>query len=257
MKFNLHTHTFRCHHATGTEREYINNAILSGIELLGFSDHIPCPFDDGHESNYRIYKNEIEFYFKHLNSLKEEYSDKIKILIGLEAEYYPYYFEKMLDFVRPYKPDYLILGQHFTYNEEDGFYAAIANKDDDTLVNYVDQCIEGLKTGKFTYLCHPDLINYQGDDKIYNFHMKRLCIAAKKLNIPIEFNFLGFKEHRPYPCKRFFDIVAEIGNDVVLGCDAHKASSLLVDKIEKEALSYLGTFGITPINTINIKYLNW
>ena len=27
MNYNYHTHTFRCHHATGTEREYIEEAI--------------------------------------------------------------------------------------------------------------------------------------------------------------------------------------------------------------------------------------
>ena len=37
MRFNLHTHTFRCRHASGTEREYIENAIRSGMDLLGFS----------------------------------------------------------------------------------------------------------------------------------------------------------------------------------------------------------------------------
>ena len=254
MKFNLHTHTYRCHHATGTEREYIKNAIKSGIELLGFSEHIPCPFDDGHESFYRLYKDEIDLYFKRLRSLREEYADKIKILIGFEVEYYPYYFEKMMDFVKPYRPDYMILGQHFTYNEEDGHYCAVATDDESRLINYVEQSIAGLKTGKFTYLCHPDLINFIGDDKIYEKHMRYLCEEVKKLNFPLEFNFLGFSEGRPYPNKRFFKIVSEVGNDVVLGCDAHNPRALLVEDIEKRALEFLSEFNITPVDSVNIKY---
>ena len=33
MKVNLHTHTFRCHHATGTPEEYVKRAIENGASL--------------------------------------------------------------------------------------------------------------------------------------------------------------------------------------------------------------------------------
>ena len=47
---SLHTHTFRCGHASGTEREYIENAIAAGFDTLGFSDHAPYVFRDGYYS---------------------------------------------------------------------------------------------------------------------------------------------------------------------------------------------------------------
>ena len=43
MIANYHTHTWRCHHADGTEREYVENAIAAGIKILGFSDHTYVP----------------------------------------------------------------------------------------------------------------------------------------------------------------------------------------------------------------------
>ena len=43
LKANYHTHTYRCRHAYGSEREYIEAAIRMGIAELGFSDHVPCP----------------------------------------------------------------------------------------------------------------------------------------------------------------------------------------------------------------------
>ena len=45
---NYHAHTFRCQHAVGNERDYIEAAIKMGIKEFGFSDHIPCPFRDGY-----------------------------------------------------------------------------------------------------------------------------------------------------------------------------------------------------------------
>lgn len=42
--FNLHTHTYRCHHAKGTDEEYVIKAIENGYDLIGFSDHAPYLF---------------------------------------------------------------------------------------------------------------------------------------------------------------------------------------------------------------------
>ena len=38
MIANYHTHTWRCRHADGTEREYVERAIEGGLKILGFSD---------------------------------------------------------------------------------------------------------------------------------------------------------------------------------------------------------------------------
>lgn len=257
MNFNLHTHTFRCHHATGTEREYIENAISSGIKLLGFSEHIPYPFDDGHESCFRLYKADMSNYFDDLKALQKEYKNDIEILIGFESEYYPKYFDKLLDLIAPYRPQYLLLGQHFTMNEEDGVYCMLPSDSEDRLVQYVDQVITAMETGKFTYVAHPDVCNFTGDENVYRHHMIRLCVAAKRLNIPLELNFLGLMGHRNYPCKRFFKIAAEVGNDIVLGCDAHNPAVMITKEPVEAALAFLNEFDIKPIESINIRYLEW
>lgn len=36
MIANYHTHTWRCRHADGTEREYVERAIEGGLKILGF-----------------------------------------------------------------------------------------------------------------------------------------------------------------------------------------------------------------------------
>ena len=52
MIANYHTHTWRCRHADGTEREYVERAIEGGLKILGFSDHSPYPFPDGYDSRH-------------------------------------------------------------------------------------------------------------------------------------------------------------------------------------------------------------
>ena len=99
MKVNLHTHTTRCRHASGTEREYIENAIAGGLGRLGFSDHAPYVFRDGYYSNFRMMQEQQEDYVTTLQALREEYKDKIDIRIGYEAEYYPEFFEDFLKLI--------------------------------------------------------------------------------------------------------------------------------------------------------------
>lgn len=49
MIANYHTHTWRCGHAFGDEREYVENAIVGGLKILGFSDHTPMPYEVGNK----------------------------------------------------------------------------------------------------------------------------------------------------------------------------------------------------------------
>ncbi|MBR0306987.1 MAG: hypothetical protein IIX07_09270, partial [Lachnospiraceae bacterium] len=42
-------------------------------------------------------------------------------------------------------------------NELDGVYAGFRTVEEDVLTQYVSQVLEGLSTGAFTYLAHPDL----------------------------------------------------------------------------------------------------
>ena len=44
MKTNYHTHTTRCHHATGSDEEFVLSAIKGGYQELGFSDHTPVSY---------------------------------------------------------------------------------------------------------------------------------------------------------------------------------------------------------------------
>ncbi len=252
MIANYHTHTYRCHHALGTEREYIEKAIAEGVEVLGFSDHVPMPFPDGHQSGFRVRIEELEDYVRTLEALREEYRDRIKILIGFEAEYYPAHFDAMLDLLAPYDYDYMILGQHFIDNEESP-YNATPTTDEAALARYVDQVLCGLATGKYTYVAHPDVYNFVGDEDIYYRHMKRLCEGCKRMNIPVEVNLLGLMGHRHYPSDRFYRIAGEVGNDAVIGCDSHHVKDVADPEAVKEGRAFAERYGLRLLDTVTLK----
>ncbi len=218
---NYHTHTRRCQHAVGTEREYIEAAIQQGIEILGFSDHIPCPFTGDYVSHIRMTMDQAEAYVTTLRLLQKEYAKDIRIYIGFEAEYIPEFLDEQRKLIENLAIDYMIMGQHFLQSEEHGPYVGQETTSEQRLKDYVDSVIQGMGTGLYRYLAHPDLVHYVGDSNIYKRHMKRLCQEMKKMHIPLEINMLGMVEGRQYPRKEFWELAACEGNAVILGIDAH------------------------------------
>ena len=255
MIANYHTHTPRCNHSVGQEREYVENAIKAGLKKFGFSDHSPMVFDGDYYSGHRMRPAEIDSYVNTILQLREEYKKDIELFVGFEVEYYPKYFNRFLDMIAPYPIDYMILGQHFLDNEI-GAAHSYHQTDSLALLNqYVDQVIEGLSTGCFTYLAHPDVLNFTGSDKDYYQPMKRLCEETKKMNVPLEINMLGVWEKRAYPCERFFRIAAEVGNEVILGIDAHQPERILEQNVLSEALVLVNQCGLKLIDDVPLRPL--
>lgn len=229
-QYNYHTHTYRCKHASGEDRDYIEAAIKAGFKILGFSDHCPWIFKDDYVSFIRMEPKDVDGYFTSLEKLKEEYKNDIRILIGFESEYVPEMQEEQDKLLEGYPLDYMILGQHFLGSEPDSVYTGSPTKDETILERYVDLVIEGLKTGRYLYLAHPDLLNFTGADEIYEKHMTRLCEFLKEADIPLEINMLGAFEGRHYPYGKFLKIAKKTGNTCIVGIDAHAPEQLLNKK---------------------------
>lgn len=246
MIANYHTHTCLCDHAKGSMRKYIKAAIKNGIKILGFSEHIPFVTKSGAESHYRLKFKDLDRYFSLLSELKEEYKGKIEIHIGFETEYYPDMFFENLENFRKYKPEYLLLGEHFFEGGEER-YVKYPIEDEKILKHNNDVIVEALKTGLFTYLAHPDIFNFVGDEKVYREESLRLCRTAKELGIPLEFNIHGLLCEKNYPCEKFFKIAAEVGNEVIIGLDAHSPKEISDLSGYNEGLEILKNWGVTNI----------
>ena len=255
MKANYHTHTARCRHAVGTEREYIENAISSGMKILGFSDHSPQFFKNGYTSGMRMTPEEAPEYVSCIKKLTEEYSEKIKLYTGFEAEYFPSLFPKLKNFCIEHGVDYMIMGQHFLNNEDGGFYVGSGSRDRKMLKSYVDEVIEGINTGCFSYIAHPDVFLCLSDEDWYYTENERLCEAAKALGVPLEINILGLSDRRHYPSERFWKIAARVGNDVIIGCDAHSPDVLLNTAMQKNACDFAASFGLKPLEELELKQI--
>ena len=247
MKTNFHTHTKRCNHADGEDRQYVEEAIKAGIKVLGFSDHSPYFFSGDYYSGFRMKREETEGYIDSVLNLKKEYESDIDIKLGFETEYYPKYFSKLIEFYSQYPVDYIILGQHFIYEEEERIYSSTECETDEVMNQYVNQVIEGLETGCFTYLAHPDLVRFNKSKELHIRAMNKLCEYAAIHRIPLEINMLGMRDNRHYPDKDFFAIAAKHKCDVILGCDAHSPKHVCDTESEQIAIAWCNELGLNRI----------
>ncbi len=252
MYANYHTHTFRCNHARGSEREYIETAIARGVKVLGFSDHVPYPFPNGYESGFRMKCAEIGDYVNTLLALRKEYAGRIELYIGFEAEYYPLYHQSLLEFLDPYPYEYLIMGQHMIGNEIDAPVYCGGKVAADVPWKYARQVVDGLRTGDFTYLAHPDLPSNTERGEDYRAAMEWLCREALVLGIPLELNFLGLADGRAYPCHTFWEIAGQVGNTVVFGCDAHDADAVANTQTIAAANEWAAQHGLQVIDRVDL-----
>ncbi len=244
MKVNLHTHTYRCHHATGTDEEYVRAAIQAGYDKLGFADHTPLPYTSGFVNGDKMEPDKLEGYLRSVADLRQKYAPQMPIYVGLECEaverFYPYLRELRQ------RVDYMILGNHGDKEFED-FFGHLRRQEQ--LWHYLETAVSGMETGLFLYLAHPDLMlqMYPEFDETAAQVSRRLCREANRLGVPLEYNLLGvMKGHKPgclgYPCRQFWEIAAEENSRAVIGVDAHNPETLLRADVDaaKRTLAQMG-----------------
>lgn len=258
MKHNYHTHTTRCHHAEGSDEEYILAAIEMGYKTLGFSDHAPWPKHSKENQFIRMSVVDFEGYVDSIHRLGRQYGGKIDILCGLEAEYYPERIEFLKDLLEKTPLDYLVLGNHFdTYESYETYFGSY--KDESKVIQiYKQLSIEALRTGLYSIFAHPDIFvrslskwTQEAIDATIE-----ICEVAKECQVVLEYNLGGVRYKRKeldYPYTAFWEIVASVGNEVIIGVDAHSPSDITNLEPLRKAQEVLSHLNIKPIEKLKLK----
>jgi len=229
MRIDLHNHTTRCNHATGSMEDYIKKAIDLKIDIFGFSDHAPMNFD----KEYRMSLEQSYQYEKEVLTLKDKYKNDIEILLAYEVDYMSnnqYIEEKILNS----NVDYLIGSVHFldTWGFDNPEYLKeYENKNiDDIWINYFNTIEEMAKTNYFNIVGHLDLI------KVFKFlpkkDIKSIAYKAlkqiKKSNMTIEVNSAGLRKpiKEQYPSRSLLELAYELDIDITFSSDAHSIEQI-------------------------------
>ncbi len=116
MKFDLHTHHERCGHASGVIRDYIEAAISADFDVIGISDHSPYFGSEEEQPQPMIAmaKGEFSHYVAEVLALKREYAGEIKVLLGVESDFFPEFATMYHRVYESYPFDYIIGSVHIS-----------------------------------------------------------------------------------------------------------------------------------------------
>lgn len=245
MKTNYHTHTIFCD-GKNTPKENVEEALKKGFSILGFSSHSLYP----HSSDWHMDAEDHKKYFETIRSLAKEYEGKIKIYVGLEADYIP---EFACDFEWAYKdfsPDYLIGSVHYLNNKKgfftvdgplsevtEGLERLYKNDGKKAVCEYFDRQRQMLATQKITILGHADLVRlhnaqlkfFDEGDSWYKKELKATAKAAARSGVIVEINTGGLARGKiddVYPSAEFLDYLRQAGVPITFSSDAHAAEKL-------------------------------
>ena len=204
-----------------------------------------------------------QYYNNYLNELEEavKYSNKIKVLKGLEIEYFESMNENYKNFLK--ELDLLVIGQHyFLYNNK--YISVYSPLTDDEIRKYGQTVIQAMRTGFFKIIAHPEIFCFSRKwDNVCEEVAKSIIEASVKYNVYLEFNVNGIRNDKErnrvknengklnfsYPRYEFFKLVKEANVPVLINDDAHNPEHLY-DENTKLAIKLAHEWGLEIIKSI-------
>ncbi len=248
---SFHTHTRLCRHASGDPVDYVRRAESEGCSALGISDH--CPYPDGLWSGSRMPLSDMPKYLSLMAEAKA--MAPFPLFMGFECEWHPAYESWYRDYLlAEIGAEYLAYGPHWVSDNGDFWYIAEVS-DKRLLRRYVDLSVQGIRTGLYDFVAHPDLLlaGYTAFDGDVRAGCADIIDAAVAMNLPLEINGLGLQRTKirgdnglrsPYPVREFWEMAVESGARIICNSDAHRPEDVL--KSGRDAHAFAAAMGIVP-----------
>lgn len=226
-KIAFHVHTYRCRHMRDDkkEEEYIKKAIQLGASEIWFTDHAPFPENPFQN---RMLIEELPEYIETLQHLKSKYTSLIDVKIGLEIEYLPNYHEYYKALYDSKIYDVLLLGQHFSFLADGKYTFSLDDKSREARL-LANGMIEGIKTGFFSVVAHPDQIfrnQKHWNEEVENIAQEiKMCAHSKGVALEKNIcNIYGEQKNNGYREEFWMDLSEN--QKIIYGLDAHSVEEL-------------------------------
>ncbi|WP_178025504.1 histidinol-phosphatase [uncultured Paenibacillus sp.] len=235
MKFDLHTHHFRCGHADGNIRDYIEAGLAAGLSVIGISDHTPYFGREEDQPFPRIAMGKQAFagYIEEVLKLKQEYAGRIDVLLGIESDFFPEHLGAYRNTLNQYPFDYVIGSVHsvgevsiFNKNRWKGLSREekVASKE-----TYYELIRQSARSGMFQILGHIDAMkgNYPAFTDIPAAQaIDETLKTIAEHEVAIEINTSGKTKLSGgwYPDDSILERALHFGVSVTFGSDAHTPS---------------------------------
>lgn len=230
FKADYHCHSNYSCDSDATMEEIVISAIKKNLNELVITDHVD--YDPNYEPPH------YDDYMNNLNQLKEKYSDKINLLVGVEIGLNHKIADTINAFSKAYPFDFIIGSSHAVLGKDLYFDDYFGTMDKLTAyTTYFTEMLKNIKACKdFCVYGHIDFISrygiYEDNTLSYNDYSDIIDTVLKTLidnNKGIEINTSGYRYNlnQTYPSinilKRYKELKGEI---ITIGSDAHKPSDI-------------------------------
>ncbi len=247
---NYHTHSTFCD-GTNTLQEMAKAAFESGIQILGFSGHTAYPF----ASFWHIDTRNYDAYVYEVEQLKKEYSGKMEILLGVEAEYFPPISFCTKNIYEKYSLDFMIGSVHYlsVQGKENGgcftvdgpaseFYNGVqtyfCGNGKKAIQAYYSAQRDMIQHGDFDIIGHIDLVRkrnaelkfFDENDSWYRDELKETAKVVGKSGKVVEINTGGMARANlktPYPSPDFLKLLKAEDVPITINSDSHSVDSII------------------------------
>lgn len=226
---DLHVHTSRCGHASGTVDQYVRAAAAAGVRTLGFADHLPLP--DGFPQGYAMSWPELPSYVEDIKSAAKRFEESggPEVLLGIEADWVPGHELLVAGALRAHPFDYVLGSVHFidgwAFDDPDRRERYAEWTPDALWARYFADLTAAASSGLFDAMAHPDLVkkfSYYPDSDVTPFYEETAAVLAE-CGVAFEVNTAGLR--RPcaelYPSMGFLAACHRRGVPATMGSDAH------------------------------------
>lgn len=229
---DYHMHTPLCGHALGEPHEYAQQAIQVGLNEIGFSDH--APFLKSPLPGITMSMEELPLYHRMIERVRGEFSGRLAIKIGIEADYIPGFEDQTRALLAAYPYDYVYGSVHFidewafdNPDERNQWDRADVNR---VYLAYFQLLRKAAESQLFDILAHVDLVKKFGHrpSQDMSAEIRTIARACRANNVAIEINTSGLRKdiREIYPSLQTLSIYAQEGVDIVFGSDAHLSTDV-------------------------------
>ena len=266
-RFDYHVHESYSSDARGsTVERYIDVAEEKGIEEIAFTTH---QIIAGSDWDFGVQPDEISDYVENIHRLRD--TTDVKLLVGLEMDYFPSAERELEAIVDEYPFDFILGSTHYIGKHDvgarknaPGFFGGRSLLE--ATSEYFDFWRRAVESGLFDVMAHPDYWRrflHTVREEPFGFSDYGLVDEAIdsliSYDVGIEINTSGrrHEHHIQYPIREFSEAVHRAGlKKITLGSDSHLPEHLgywlpeAVDLLKDVGFKYISSYENRK-NTLN------
>jgi histidinol-phosphatase (PHP family) len=228
---DYHVHTFRCGHAGGASREFVERALALGLSEIAFTDHIPLYFlpESERDPSLAMRADQFDDYLDEVRGLQQEFRGRIPIRLGLEADYAEGHEDELARWLERADWDLVLGSVHWVgggWIDAPGSAARFLSEGTESLYReYYRLVARAARTGFFDVLTHFDLPKKHGHRPETPFRDAEAAAieAARNAGCAVEISSAGLRKpaREAYPEPRLLSGLVDAGVPVTFSSDAH------------------------------------